>query len=294
MNQTQQILFDEPGPRARRRIRIATVIGAVALVGALVAAVQQFASHGELAWSRWEPFTTWPIWRYLLNGLWATLKAAAATAVLSGVFGLLLALGRLSTNRLLRWLAGGYVEIFRTVPALLLIYVTLFALPAYGLNFPLFWKLVVPLVVSNSAAFAEIFRAGIQALDRGQTEAGLAVGLRRGQVLRLVVLPQALLQLAPSLVSQLVGLLKDTSLGFVVSYTELLYSGQVLSTYTHLLIQTFLVVSLIYLAVNASLSKFARILQARNGRLTGRGGVPAGPDTPADPASPSPEGSIAR
>ena len=159
----------------------------------LVAAVCQFASHGEFAADRWEPFTTWPIWRYLLNGLWATLRAAAATAVLSAALGLLLALGRLSTHRPLRWLAGAYVEIFRTVPALLLIYVTLFALPQYGLNLPLFWKLVVPLVVSNSAAFAEIFRAGILALDRGQTEAGLAVGLRRGQAMALVVLPQALL-----------------------------------------------------------------------------------------------------
>ncbi|SCF31044.1 amino acid ABC transporter permease [Micromonospora chokoriensis] len=272
MNKTQQILFDEPGPRAQRRIRIATVVGAVLLVGAAVAAVYQFASHGELAAARWEPFTTWPIWRYLLNGLWATVRAAAATAVLSAVLGLLLALGRLSAHRPLRWLAGAYVEIFRTVPTLLLIYVTLFALPQYGMNFPLFWKLVVPLVVSNSAAFAEIFRSGILALDRGQTEAGLAVGLRRGQVMALVVLPQALLQLTPSLVSQLVGLLKDTSLGFVVSYTELLYSGQVLSSYTHLLIQTFLVVALIYLVVNASLSKFARVLQARNGRLGGRRG----------------------
>ncbi|GAB3955416.1 hypothetical protein GCM10027614_64570 [Micromonospora vulcania] len=181
MNQTQQILFDEPGPRARRRIRIATVLGAVVLAGAAVAAAHQFASHGELAAERWQPFTTWPIWRYLLTGLWATVRAAAATAVLSAALGLLLALGRLSARRPLRWVAGAYVEIFRTVPTLLLIYVTLFALPQYGLNFPLFWKLVVPLVVSNSAAFAEIFRAGILALDPGQTEAGLAVGRAAGR-----------------------------------------------------------------------------------------------------------------
>ncbi|MFE9690371.1 amino acid ABC transporter permease [Micromonospora sp. NPDC005806] len=270
MNQTQQILFDEPGPRARRRIRIATVLGAVAVAAGVAWAVHQFGRYGELAAERWQPFTTWPIWRYLLDGLWATVRAAAATAVLSAALGLLLALGRLSERRPLRWLAAAYVEVFRTVPVLLLIYVTLFALPQYGINFSLFWKLVVPLVVANAAAFAEIFRAGILALDRGQTEAGLAVGLRRGQVMRLVVLPQALLRLAPSLVSQLVGLLKDTSLGFVVSYTELLYSGQVLSTYTHLLIQTFLVIALIYLAVNASLSKVARVLQARNGRPTRR------------------------
>ena len=108
----------------------------------------------------------------------------------------------------------------------------LFALPQYGLNLPLFWKLVVPLTVSNSAAFAEIFRAGILASTAVRREAGLAVGLRRGQAMRLVVLPQAARNVPPSLVSQSVGLLKDTSLGFVVSYTELLYSGQVLASYT--------------------------------------------------------------
>jgi glutamate transport system permease protein len=267
---SQPLLFDEPGPRGRRRIRIATAVTIVIVVAAAAAAVYQFADHGQLNPALWQPYTTWPMWRYLLNGLWATLRAAAATAVLGGAFGLLLAFGRLSARRLVRWLAGAYVEIFRTVPALLLIYVTLFALPKYGVNFPLFWKLVVPLVVSNAAAFAEIFRAGINALDRGQAEAGLAIGLRPWQVMRLVVLPQALIRLAPSLVSQLVGLLKDTSLGFVVSYTELLYSGQVLASYTHLLIQTFLAVSVLYLAVNGSLSKLARVLQARNGRLAAR------------------------
>jgi glutamate transport system permease protein len=270
MNDPQRLLFDEPGPRGRRRIRIATVFGVLAIAGALAVAIHQFAAHGELAADRWRPFGTWPIWRYLLIALWATVRAAAVTAVLSAALGLLLALGRLSRRRGLRLLAGAYVEIFRTVPVLLMIYVTLFALPAYGLNFSLFWKLVVPLVVANSAAFAEIFRAGIRSLDRGQPEAGQAIGLRPAQVMRLVVLPQALLTLTPSLVSQLVGLLKDTSLGFVVSFTELLYSGQVLASYTHLLIQTYLVVAVLYLAVNASLSKFARVLQAGNGRLPGR------------------------
>jgi glutamate transport system permease protein len=270
MSQSQPLLFDEPGPRGQRRIRIATVAAVVIVAAGIAAAVYQFADYGQLKPALWQPYATWPMWRYLLTGLWATLRAAAATAVFGGTFGLLLAFGRLSTRRVARWLAGAYVEIFRTVPALLLIYVTLFALPRYGLNFSLFWKLVVPLVVSNAAAFAEIFRAGIKALDRGQSEAGSAIGLRPWQVMRLVVLPQALRRLAPSLVSQLVGLLKDTSLGFVVSYTELLYSGQVLASYTHLLIQTFLAVSVLYLAVNMSLSKLARVLQARDGQRSRR------------------------
>jgi glutamate transport system permease protein len=269
MTDTQKLLFDEPGPRGRRRIRIATVIGLVVIAGLIAVAVLQFADHGQLDADKWRPYTTWPIWRYLLNGLWATVRAAAATAALGGVIGLVLALGRLSRRRPLRWLAGAYVEIFRTVPVLLMIYVTLFALPHYGVNLPLFWKLVAPLVVANSAAFAEIFRAGIRALPRGQSEAGLAIGLRPGQVTRLVVLPQAVVRLAPSLVSQLVGLLKDTSLGYVVSYTELLYRGQVLATFYHVLIQTFLIVALLYLVVNGSLSKVARVLQARRQRNSG-------------------------
>ena len=155
------LLFDEPGPRARRRIRIATVVGAVAILGLLVLAARQFAANGQLDADRWQPYATWPMWRYLLNGLWSTALAAVVSAALSMAAGLMLALGRLSRRRWVRLPAATYVEVVRTVPALLLVYLVLFALPRYGLDLPLFWKLVVPLSVSNAAAFAEIFRAGI-------------------------------------------------------------------------------------------------------------------------------------
>jgi glutamate transport system permease protein len=203
------------------------------------------------------------MWRYLLTGLWSTALAAVVSAALAMALGLVLALGRLSRHRLLRVPAAAYVEVVRTIPALLLVYVVLFALPKYGLDLPLFWKLVVPLSVSNAAAFAEIFRAGIRSIERGQGEAGLAVGLTHGQTMRLIVLPQAARRVLPSIVSQSVGLLKDTALGFVVSYAELLYSGKVLAAYNGYLIQTYLVVALVYLVVNASLSKLARTLEAR-------------------------------
>ncbi|MEV4748360.1 amino acid ABC transporter permease [Streptosporangium sp. NPDC049248] len=258
------LLFDQPGPRARRRIRIATAVGAVAVLALLALAVRQFAVGGQLDADRWSPYATWPMWRYLLNGLWATALAAVVSAALAMAAGLALALGRLSRRRWVRMSAGAYVEVVRTVPALLLVYVVLFALPRYGLDLPLFWKLVVPLAVSNAAAFAEIFRAGVLSVERGQGEAGLAVGLTQGQTMRLIILPQAARRVLPSIVSQSVGLLKDTSLGFVVSYAELLYSGKILATYNGLLIQTYIVVALIYLVVNASLSKLARTLDARD------------------------------
>lgn len=280
------VLFDAPGPRARRRITIASAITIAFIAAAVAFAVHQFADHGQLGAAKWEPFTQWPIWRFLLNGLLGTLQAAALTAVLGSALGMVMALGRLSRVRVIHYAATAYIEIARTLPVLLMIYVTLFALPAYGINLPLVWKLVAPLTVANSAAFAEIFRAGILGLPRGQNEAALSIGLTRGQAMRLVVMPQAIRMVTPSVVSQLVSLTKDTSLGYVVSFSELLFKGQVLSTFNHLLIQTFLVVTLIYLVVNGTLSSVAHRLQRRTGPRSGRAARAAEALPPGMPATP--------
>jgi glutamate transport system permease protein len=248
------VLYDVPGPRTRRRILVWSVVSALVLAGLLAVGLWQFARHGQLDAAKWAPFTQWPIWRYLLVGLLGTLEAAACVSVLSAVAGVFLALGRLSAVRPVRWLATGYIEIARTLPVLLMIYVTLFALPSVGVNLPLLWKLALPLTVANAAAFAEIFRAGILSLPRGQPEAALSLGMTAAQSMRYVVLPQAVRHVTPSLVSQLVSLLKDTSLGYVVAFTELLFRAQVLSAYNHLLVPTFLVVTLVYLLCNGSLS----------------------------------------
>lgn len=255
------VLYDEPGPRTRRRIFVWSVISALAVLGLIGLGLFQFAKHGQLDADKWAPFTQWPIWEYLFVGLLGTLEAAAYVAVLSAAAGVFLALGRLSRVRVLRWLATGYIEIARTLPVLLMIYVTLFALPSAGVNLPLLWKLVLPLTIANAAAFAEVFRAGILALPKGQAEAAVSLGLTGGQTMRLVVLPQAVRHVTPSLVSQLVSLLKDTSLGYIVAFTELLYRAQVLSAYNHLLVQTFLVVTFLYLVCNGFLSFVAHRLQ---------------------------------
>ncbi|MGY5884950.1 amino acid ABC transporter permease [Modestobacter lacusdianchii] len=263
MSHSGAFLYDAPGPRARRRIMIGSVVSALVLAGLLALALVQFGSRGQLDADRWAPFTEWPIWSYLLVGLRGTALAAAVVAVLSGAFGLLLAVGRLSQHRPVRWLSTGYIEVARTIPVLLLIYLMLFGLPAYGINLPLLWKLAVPLTIANAAVVAEIVRAGVLALPRGQTEAALSLGIRRGQAMRFVVLPQALRHVTPSLITQLVSLIKDTSLGYVVAFTELLYRAQVLSAYNRLLIQTFLVVALVYLVFNGALSYLAARLRTR-------------------------------
>jgi glutamate transport system permease protein len=272
-------IYDAPGPLGRRNIRIGSVVSAIVLAGLVGLGLRQFVSHGQLDADHWAPFTQWLIWKYLLVGLVGTVEAAAIVAAISATLGVFLALGRLGPVRFVRWLCTAYIEIARTVPVLLMIYLMLFGLPQLGINFPTLWKLVIPLSIANSAVFGEIVRAGIGSLPRGQGEAALSLGMRRSQVMRWVVLPQAVRNVAPSLVSQLVSLLKDTSLGYIVAFTEMLYRGQVLASYLHLLIPTYLVVTFIYLVVNGSLSTLASRLQKASRRpvprQTGLPGIPA-------------------
>jgi glutamate transport system permease protein len=194
--------------------------------------------------------------------------------VISFPAGAVLGLMRISVHRPVRWVAGVYVELFRAVPLLLLIYAFLLGLPRFGINLPIFWKLVVPIVIVNSAVLAELVRAGIGAVDPGQHEAGEAIGLRRGQVLRLIVLPQAIRLIVPTLVTQLTTLLKDTTLGYVVSYPELMKQGNNLTVYTHLLIQTFLIIAVVYVLINFALSQLAHALDRRLARRRVAGGEP--------------------
>ncbi|MDR6611856.1 amino acid ABC transporter permease [Leifsonia sp. 1010] len=261
-------IYDVPGPRGRRNILIGSIVSVVVFAMIVGLGLWQFAAHGQLAVERWAPFTEWAIWQYLLVGLLGTLEAAAIVAVLGAAFGTVLALGRVSQVRWIRFICGLYIEIARTVPVLLVIYLMLFGLPQIGINLPTLWKLVVPLTIANAAVFAEIIRAGILSLPRGQREAALSLGMRPVQAMTYVVLPQAVRNVTPSLVTQFVSLLKDTSLGYIVAFTELLYRGQVLASYLHLLIPTYVAVTVIYLIVNGSLSAFASRLQRGSRRRT--------------------------
>ena len=256
-------IYDEPGPRMRRNMRIGSAISVAALALLVFSGVAQFAAHGQLEPEKWTPFLTAPVWLYLGAGLLGTLQSAGVVAVLGGILGVFLALGRISTVRPVRWFCTVYIEVARTVPALLLIYLMLFGLPQLGINVPVLWKMALPLTFSTSAVFAEILRAGITSLPKGQSEAGASLGLSRAQTMRHVILPQAARNVSPSLLTQLVSLLKDTTLGYIVAYTDLLYRGQLLTSYLHELIPTYLVITLIYLTVSGSLTALATRLQKR-------------------------------
>ncbi len=276
---TAALVGDELGPRGRRRVLAGSVTAGVVISGLVVIGLRRFAARGQLDAELWSILADPGVVRFLLGGLVNTLKAAGAGMVGAMAVGTVMALGRLSRHRLVGWLAGGYVEFFRGFPLLLLILFSAFGLPRLGVDLPLFWYLVLGLAVYNGAVLAEIFRAGILSLDRGQREAGLAVGLSPGEAMRLVVLPQAVRRMLPAIVGQLVVLLKDTSLGYVVLYEELLRRAQITGAFDGNTLQVLLAAAAAYIAVNLPLSRVARRLEVRQrGRYGGSVEVRGAPE----------------
>jgi glutamate transport system permease protein len=265
-------LYDAVGPRGRHRIAVGAGAGILAMAALLGLAGARLASRGAFDAELWRALTQGSVWRLIGRGLAATLRAAGIAMVLSMVLGALLAVGRLSRREWLRWPVGAWVQLFRGLPLLLLILFVYLALPQLGIQVSTLWALVIALTLYNSAVIGEIFRAGILSLPRGQSEAAAAIGLRRGQMLRIVLIPQAVRRMLPALVSQLVTLLKDTSLGFVIAYPELLRLGRGAVEYLggRYSIPLYTAVAVVYIAVNASLSFTARWLERFTRRRYGR------------------------
>jgi glutamate transport system permease protein len=263
------MLGDQLGPRGRRRVVLATVLGGVLVLGALGVAVQRLESRGQLDWERWEPFTQWSVVRFLLLGLVNTVKSAALAMVLALLLGAGLALLRLSRTAPLRWLSAVFVEFFRGVPLILLILFMFVGLRRQDIDISPFRALVLALTIYNGAVLGEVFRAGIRSLDRGQTEAAYAIGLSYWQAMLLVVIPQAARRMVPAIVSQMVTLLKDTSLGYVITYDELLRRGRSTGQFFRNPLQGFVIVAVLYIVVNFVLSRLAVWLEVRQRRRLG-------------------------
>ena len=287
---TAEFLGDALGPRGRRQVRIATAVSGVVLAGVVFVALRRAGDKGQLDWDKWHSILTWPVLKFLLLGLVNTLKVAGAAMAMAMVVGALMALGRLARFKPVAWAAGAYVDFFRAMPLLLLILFCGFGLPRYHVNLSNFWYLAIALTAYNGAVLGEIFRAGILSLDRGQSEAASSLGMRYWQAMALVIVPQAARRMIPAIVSQLVTLLKDTSLGFVISYEELLRRGRITGEFTHNLLQAYTVVALMYIAVNFTLSRIARRLEVRQRRRYGASSIKvAGIEDLAVLAAPHPD-----
>ncbi|MFF3064323.1 amino acid ABC transporter permease [Oerskovia sp. NPDC057915] len=276
--QQQTVLFDAPGPRGRRTIVVGNVVGAVVVAGIAAYALVLLGREGQLAAEKWQPIFTADAWEnFYLPGLVDTLRAAGVAIVGAIVFGLLFGVGRLSSVRLVRWLSGLVVEFFRAVPVLLMmIFFWLFLAQLKVPDAP-FWAVVIALILYNGSVVAELVRSGVYGLPKGQHEAALAVGLTRGQSLRSVEVPQALIAMLPALVSQLVVVLKDTALGYIITYTELLQESRRLGSAYGNILQSLLVAAILFITINYVLSKVAEILARR---LKGRTAGPVRAATP--------------
>jgi len=263
------VLYDVPGPKARRVSLIGSIIGVIAIAGLLWWAISILAQQGIFEPERWAVFQIPDVWVLIGNGIGATLTAAAVAAVIAFPLGLVLCLMRISDVAWIRIPTRIVLEFLRGMPVVLMMF---FVLLVFATNS--FVAVVAGLVLYNSAIFAEIIRAGIQSLPRGQREAGLAIGLTSFASRRSIELPQAIRRMLPSLVAQLVVLLKDTSLGYIVSYEELLRKVQIMADFLgpDYLFPVFFVAAAIYIAINFSVSRLAIWIEKR-GSKKAAGGV---------------------
>ncbi|MDA4109811.1 amino acid ABC transporter permease [Mycolicibacterium holsaticum] len=271
------VLFDAPGPRARIRNGVVTAITLVIALLALWVVYSRLQAKGQLTAEKWEPFLTANLWTtYIMPGVEGTLTAAGVSIVLALVLGLLLGVGRLSRVLPVRWVCSIIVEFFRAVPVLIMMIFAYFLYALYGV-FPgehlALAGVITGLTLYNGAVIAEIVRAGVASLPRGQTEAAWALGLTWGQTMRSVLLPQAITSMLPVLISQLIVVLKDSSIGFVITFVELVRQGtQVGAAYGNY-IPALMVVAVLMITVNFTLSWFATWVEGRM-RRSRRGTAP--------------------
>ncbi len=264
------LLYDAQGPRAKRRNILLTIVFFVVLAAVLWWVFSTLSDKGQLEWAKWEMFFTSgePWSTYIWPGLENTLKAAALAVVIALPLGAVLGIARLSDHRWVRIPAAIVVEFFRSIPVLVLMIFGLALFSEYtdvsSDDRPLY-AVVTGLVLYNASVLAEIVRAGILALPKGQAEGAMAIGLRKGQVMRLILLPQAVTAMLPAIVSQLVVIVKDTALGgAILTFSELLSSANTMSAYYGAnTIASFTVVALIFIAINFALTSFASWLERR-------------------------------
>ncbi|WP_454159137.1 amino acid ABC transporter permease [Microbacterium lacticum] len=260
------VLYDVPGPKAIARNRILAVITALLVLAGIAWVIWRFAVTGQFTAKKWELFTYSSIWALFGEATLNTLAAFAAAAVGALVLGFLLALGRLSDHAWVRVPVGWIIEILRAIPVLIFMMLLYYGLPVVGIKMQPYWAVVIALVAYNGSVLAEVIRAGVESLPRGQSEAGYAIGLRKSGVMAFVLLPQAIRAMMPVIVAQLVVTLKDTALGFIITYHELLYLVKLLGSnavYGSPLIPAAIVGGSIYVALCLALSYIARLLERR-------------------------------
>lgn len=267
MSDAVAVLYDVPGPKARARYRILSVVVAIVSLGIAFLIYRALDSKGQLTAAKWDPFlesTTWTT--YLLPGIQGTLVAAALSIVFALVLGAVLGIGRLSDHSAVRIVSGVIVEVFRAVPVLILM-IFLYAVYAdyevFKVKYLALAAVVTGLTLYNGSVIAEIVRAGVNSLPKGQREAASALGMRKSQVMTLVLLPQAVTAMLPAIISQMVVALKDSALGYIIGYVEVVRSGQQVGAFYSNYLPSLIIVAVIMIIINSALTKLATVVERR-------------------------------
>ncbi len=260
------VLYDVPGPRAVLRNRILSVITVLVILAVIAWLVWRLWATGQLTASKWEAFTYTQVWLQIAAAAGRTLAAFGLAAIGALALGFILAIGRLSEHGWVRWPVTVVTEFLRAVPVLVMMFLLYYGLPVVGIRIENYWVVVIALVAYNGSVLAEVIRAGVEALPRGQVEAGYAIGLRKSGVMRLILLPQAIRAMMPVILAQLVVTLKDTALGFIITYEELLFYARFIGSRAPLdspIIPATIVVAAIYIGLCLILSGIARQVEKR-------------------------------
>ncbi|GAA3434684.1 amino acid ABC transporter permease [Kutzneria kofuensis] len=283
MSGAPSVLYDAPGPKAKVRNTVYSVVFLVVLAAAAWFVLAALGNKDQLTAKMWSPFVDGGTWtEYLIPGLGTTLLAAVLAIVIALPVGAIFGIARLSEHVWIRVPAGVLVELFRAIPVLMLMLFSNFFYVWYtdidSDIRPLF-AVVTGLVLYNGSVLAEVFRAGISSLPRGQSEAAYALGLRKTQTMLTILLPQAVTVMLPAIVSQLVVVVKDTALGStILSFSDLLSNYRILSANYGNTIPTLIVIGVIYVVVNMVVTRLAAMLERRMSR---RGRSTARPEGPA-------------
>ena len=259
----RDMLYEPPGPRARRRIRLFTAISLAALAALLALMLRQFAVTGQFTAKYWFFFARATTWRFLGQGLLTTLRAALTGALIAFALGFVLMRGRLRGNPALRALSTALIEFTRGVPTLLFIYFFFLVIPQTGWKLSAFLKITLPCAISACGVVAEALRSGVNAVPKGQTEAALSLGLTPPRLFYKVVFPQAIRFVIPSLIAELVIVLKDTTFAYVVTCDDLMQNAKVLISNYDAMLSVYLVVAVIYILINYLLNRLSDRLAAR-------------------------------
>ncbi len=265
---------------------VGSVVTGLALGMLAILVLVRLAAGGQLTEEKWGPVVNpanpsfVALWVNLGLALLHNIEAAVLAMVFSMLLGTVLALTRIRLPRWGRWAVVAPMEFFRGLPVVIAIFFASRILPELGVSLPLLWYLVIGLTAYNSVIIAEIVRAGVASLPRGQSEAAAAVGLTRGQALRAILVPQAIRVMLPALISQLVVIFKDTSLGFVILYGEAVRFVAIAIQELHNPLQLYLTIGAIFILINYGVGRLAVWTEQR---LTHRGGPGLAAQEPTAP-----------